>query len=95
MQAPKNILRVGVLRDGSVTADGSATTIEALAPKLDALAVSNGSVYYYREAGQEEPHPNAMKVITAIAERKLPISLSSKPDFSDAIGPDGKSHPRQ
>lgn len=82
------------MRDGSITADGSPTTIESLAPKLKELAANKGSVYYYRESGKEEPHPNAMKVITAIGENSLPISLSSKPDFSDYIGQDGQSHPR-
>jgi hypothetical protein len=51
-------------------------------------------VWYYREAGQQEPPPEAMQVIKLIADNALPVSLSSKPDFSDYIGEGGQPHPR-
>lgn len=82
------------MRDGTVTIDGAPGSADDLAPKLKELAAAKGTVYYYRESGQEEPHPNAMKVIAAVIEHQLPISLSSKPDFSDYIGEDGQSHKR-
>lgn len=89
------VLKIAVMRDGSITADGTTTTIDALASKLTDLATKKGVVWYYREAAEGEPHPNATKVIEAIIEHRLAISLSSKPDFSDVIGADGKSYPRQ
>jgi hypothetical protein len=92
---PNNVLCIAVMRDGRITADCAAMTLEELAPKLDALAANKGSVYYYREAGQEDPHPNAMKVLDATMRRKLPLSLSSKPDYSDVIDQNGVSRPRQ
>jgi hypothetical protein len=36
---------------------------------------------------RETPHPNGAKVIELIVARGLPVRLSSKPDFSDAVGP--------
>ena len=88
-------LKVAVMRDGRIAADGSTVTLENLAAKLKDLSAKKGTVYYYREAGQEEePHPNATKVIAAIIDNNLPVSLSSKPDFSDYVDMDGHSHKR-
>ena len=95
VQRTSKVLKIAVMRDGRITADGSPTTVDALAATLTDLATSKGVVWYYREAAEGEPHPNATKVVAAIIEHKLPVSLSSKPDYSDAVGVDGKSHPRQ
>jgi hypothetical protein len=35
-----------------------------------------------------------MEVLRLVLDHGLPISLSSKPDFSDYIDPSGVSHPR-
>jgi hypothetical protein len=50
-------------------------------------------VWYYRENPTDEPHPNAMKVIEQVAQNKLPIRLSMRPDYSDAVDDKGVSHP--
>jgi hypothetical protein len=34
-----------------------------------------------------------MKVIELVANNKLPVKLSAKPDFSDAVDDKGVSHP--
>lgn len=85
-----DVLKVAVLRDGSISVNGVAATFEQFETSLGNLAESHGSVWYYREAGAEEPHPNATKVIQAVIAHKLPIRLSTKPDYSDAVGPDGR-----
>ena len=89
----KNILKIKVAASGDMTADGQAITLEQLATKLVDLKKSDGAVWYHRESPAAEPHRNAMKVIELVAENKLPIRLSTKPDFSDAVDDKGTSHP--
>jgi hypothetical protein len=84
------IIKVAVLADGRITADGSPATVDSLRESFKKLAEQKGAVWYYREAGQGEPPPQAMEVMKAVIEARLPIRLSSRPDYSDSIGPDGK-----
>jgi len=88
-------LRISVLKSGRILADGRETTLPELDQILTELKKMGGTVWYYREAGQEEPPPQAMEVIKLVADKSLPVTLSSKPDFSDYIGEDGQSHPRK
>jgi hypothetical protein len=59
------------------------------------LAEQHGVVIYAREAGQDEPHPTALKVMDLIVKHRLPVSMSTKRDFSDVVGPDGTATPRK
>ena len=86
---------MAVTAHGRVTADGRAVSIEALTPILRDLANSKGTVWYYRETAGAEPHPNALKVLSAIVDHNLPVSLSTKPDYSDAVDDKGRSLPRR
>jgi hypothetical protein len=85
------VVKIAVLADGRLTVDGSAATVESLRASLKHTAETHGTVWYYREAGQQEPPPIAMQVMQAIVEARMPVRLSSRPDYSDAIGPDGRS----
>jgi uncharacterized protein YegJ (DUF2314 family) len=85
------VLKVAVFADGRLTVDGSAATIQSLQASLHTLSEKQGVVWYYREAGQQEPPPIAMDVMKAVVETRLPIRLSSRPDYSDSIGIDGRS----
>jgi hypothetical protein len=88
-----HIAKVKVTRDGVVVLNDRAVTIEALKDSLSKLGQSAGSaVWYYRENSAGKPHPNAMLVLQAIVDAKLPVKLSMKPDFSDFVGPDGAAH---
>jgi hypothetical protein len=93
-QSPK-VLRIAVAAGGQITADGAPTTLEALAPILSDLARAKGVVWYYREAAKAEPHPNALKVLSAMIEHNLSVRLSSKVDYSDVIDDKGRSVPPQ
>jgi len=84
------VLKVAVFTDGRLTVDGAASTIEALRDSLRSLSEKNGAVWYYREAGQQEPPPIGMEVMKAVVDARLPIRLSSRPDYSDAVGADGR-----
>ena len=91
MSSSSPVVKIAVFADGRLTVDGSAATVESLRASLKHTADSQGTVWYYREAGQQKPPPVAMQVMQAIAEARLPVRLSSRPDYSDAIGPDGRS----
>src|SRR5262245_64453407 len=85
-----SVLKVAVFADGRLTVDGTAATIQSLQASLRTLSLKRGVVWYYREAGQQEPPPIATEVIKTVIEARLPIRLSSRPDYSDAIGADGR-----
>ena len=78
------ILKVTVLGDGAVLLDGKAVSLATLAEALDAAPRESAVVWYYRENGAAEPPETAMEVMKLIADRRLPVRLSTKPDFSDA-----------
>jgi hypothetical protein len=84
------VLKIAVMADGHITVDGSPATIDSLRVSLTRLAEQKGVVWYYREAGQAKAPPESTEVMQAIIENRLPIRLSSRPDFSDAIGTDGR-----
>jgi hypothetical protein len=90
------VLKVSVLQSGSVMADGKPATIATLVDALSKLDKANGVVWYYRENLAGEPSPVAMKVFNTIMAHKRPISISSKPDFSDVVNlKTGESVPRR
>jgi biopolymer transport protein ExbD len=87
------VLMVKVTSSGDITADGQPVTLEQLSSQLTELKKSGGEVWYYRENPTGEPHANAMNVIKLVADNKLPVLLSAKPDFSDVLDDKGVSHP--
>ena len=95
MAESRKVLKIAITASGEITADGRPTSLEALIPILRELAKNKGEVWYYREAPQADPHPNAMKVLSAIVDQNLPVRLSSRPDYSDSIDDKGRSVPRQ
>ena len=88
------ILRVSVLASGSVLLDGEALSLDELRERMEAEKAARPVIWYYREAAQGEPPPEAMQVMKLVVDNQLPISLCSKPDFSDYVDRKGVSHPR-
>jgi hypothetical protein len=84
------ILKIAVSVDGRITVDASPATMDSVRASLKRLAEQKGVVWYYREAGYADAPPESTEVIKAVIENRLPIRLSSRPDFSDAIGADGR-----
>jgi hypothetical protein len=83
------VLKVAVFADGRLTVDNSASTVPVLRESLRSLGEKHGAVWYYREAGQQEPPAIATEVMKAVVEARLPLRLSSRPDYSDSsIGTD-------
>jgi hypothetical protein len=90
----KTALKVSVRADGTVLVEGRQATLEQLDAALAEAKASNGQVWYHREAVRGGAPPTAKEVIQRIVALKLPVSLSSKPDFSDWVDAKGVSHPR-
>ena len=84
------VLKVAVFADGRLTVDGTASTIQTLRELLRGLSEKHGVVWYYREGDQPEPPPIATEVVQAMIDARLPVRLSSRPDYSDSLGLDGK-----
>ncbi|HEU5169444.1 MAG TPA: hypothetical protein VFU46_02840 [Gemmatimonadales bacterium] len=86
--------RIRVTRTGAIWFDGTPVTLQALAPLLQDLRSAGGVVWYYREQADDEPAPEAMAVVRLVIEHRLPISMSTRPDFADVVMPDGSVAPR-
>jgi hypothetical protein len=84
------VLKIAVMANGSITADNSPVTIESLRDLLKTLAERKGVVWYYREACQSKAPVQARHVMQAVVENRLPVRLSTRPDYSNSVGPGGK-----
>jgi hypothetical protein len=87
-------LKVSVLADGTILVEGRRSTFDELDAALARAKEANGQVWYHRETARGEPPAAAIQVVQRIVALKLPISMSSKPDFSDWVDAKGVSHPR-
>jgi len=87
------VLKIAVFADGRLTVDGEEATLQTLQESLRQLSTQHGVVWYYRENGHQEPPPIATEVVKAVIEEQLPIRLSSRPDYSDYVGADGRPVP--
>jgi len=89
------VARVSALPSGELLLNGKPSDIRSIGAELGKIKERNGEVWYYRESSQVEPHPNAMAVVELVVKHRLPISMSTKPDFSDYVDRDGRSRPRK
>lgn len=89
------VLRISVLSNGVLIADGSLTSLSDLDRTLARLKEAQGIVWYYRETGPGDPPPAALEAIKLVAKHGLPISFSSREDFADEVGADGSTRPRR
>ncbi|HEX7318109.1 MAG TPA: hypothetical protein VF297_29670 [Pyrinomonadaceae bacterium] len=83
------VARVRVSQAGRIEMNGVNLTPEQLRSALAKLKAQGGGVMYYRERWNEPPSAEAARAFEVITQAGLPIQMSSKPDFSDYIGPDG------
>jgi hypothetical protein len=81
------ILKIAVFSDGRLAVDGAASSIQELRISLHKLSEAKGVVWYFREAAKQDPPPIAMEVLKEVVAARLPIRLSSKPDYSDSVTP--------
>ena len=90
------IAKVSVSVSGRVALNGKQMDLKSIEAEFRKLQAAKGAVWYYRENGQtQEPTPQALAVLQLVVKYKLPISMSSKPDYSDYIDDDGHPQPRK
>jgi hypothetical protein len=94
LASQERIVRISALANGSILVDSKKVDVQALDGMFSKLKTDQAVVWYYREQGSQSPTPQAMEVIKLVVKYQLPISMSSKPDFSDFIEADGRSRPR-
>jgi hypothetical protein len=95
---PANVGQVRVFGSGQVTFNGAPVSFDALQMELEALSRNSGAmVWYWREdpAGKMSPEVAAIakRVLQGVVRLRLPIALSTQPDFSDHIDGSGRSVP--
>jgi len=86
-------IKVSVLASGEVLLDKQPVSLADLSAALEQGAKSKAQVWYYRENAHGEAPPVVADVIKLIASKRLPIRMSSQPDFSDAITPAALGQP--
>lgn len=89
------VAKVAVSGSGAIALNGKRTTLAALDEDFKRLKAQSGVVWYHRENLTSEPHPNATAVVQLVIKYELPVSMSTKPDFSDYVDQTGVSRPRQ
>lgn len=89
------VMRVSVLQEGVLLVDDSLVTPPMFEQKLQALKQGQGIVWLYRENPRAEPTPAVREALQRLLDSGLPISLSSRPDFSDYLDAEGRSQPRR
>lgn len=73
--ASGEILPVHVTAAGVIKANDREVSLEDLKKEFARLAAAGGSVLYTRDNPSGDPHPNAMKVMEAVAEANLPLLM--------------------
>jgi hypothetical protein len=95
-QGPANTARVAVLASGKMLLNGKPSERVAIEAEFRKLKASKGAVWYFSQEGADgEPTPQAMEVMDLVGKYGLPVSLSSRPDFSDTVDIAGRSSPRK
>jgi hypothetical protein len=86
---------VSALSSESILLNGKPADLKSIGTEFRKLKAARGEIWYYRENPRSETHSNATAVIELVVKHQLPISMSTKPDFSDYVDRDGKSKPRK
>src|SRR5579862_4551075 len=84
MNAPSPI-KISVLAGGEVCLDGKPVTLRELEEALRRGAEQKAVVWYYRENASGPAPAIVEQVIERIVSHRLPVRLSTKPDFSDTL----------
>ena len=93
--ADRPVAKVSALADGTLLLNGEPSTLGRISSELAKLQQTEGMVWFYRDNPQGEPTASAKTLFQLIFQYQLPVSISTKPDFSDYVDRDGKSQPRK
>lgn len=89
-----SIARISVLSNGSLFLNGKSTDLRSIESELQRLKQVKGTVWYHRDNPQAEPSKEGTAVVNMIIQHRLPVSLSTRADFSDYVDSQGRSQPR-
>jgi hypothetical protein len=89
------ITRLSVLSSGRILVNGRTASAADVAQALEQTKARRGSVWFYRESTGAEPPSEAVVVFKMIVDHKVPVSLSTKPDFSDFVDEQGRAEPKK
>jgi hypothetical protein len=84
------VLKVALLANGAIAVDGVPSNLESLRDSISSIAQRKGVVWYYREAAHTKAPPKSAEIVKLIIEHRVPVRLSTRPDYSDSVGMDGK-----
>jgi hypothetical protein len=87
--------KISALPSGALLLNGQPADLALIEAELKRIKSLDGAVWYYRDNPRSEPGPEANSVVQLIIQYRLPVSFSSKPDFSDYVDENGRSHPRK
>jgi len=88
-------LKISALASDALLINNEPTDLEGLDRALAEAKAANAVVYYYREMATADASPKAMEVLKLVVKHQLPVTLSTKPDFSDYVDANGVPHPRR
>ncbi len=95
----RGVIYVSALKDGTAKVNGKPVALENFGRTLENLKPSAKYIFYYRQDAGAAPAgkqwTEIRTILDAIMRLHLPVSLSTKPDFSDTVDGAGNSHPRQ
>lgn len=89
-----SVARISALSNGALMLNGKPTDLSTLDTEFRRLKQVQGAVWYHRENAHAEPPAQAMAVVQLIIRHQLPVSMSTKADFSDYVDANGQSRPR-
>jgi hypothetical protein len=89
-QADSPYVTIWVSRAGAIELNGKLADLDAVDKALTRLEKENGAVVYGREMPKLDPNPTVLQVLKIVVEKQLPIRLSVRRDFTDAVGPEGR-----
>ena len=90
------VIKISVLKSGELQLNGKHSSLNEINDELNRLKGLSAEVWYYREAAVEDPPQIRYKVLDLIVAAELPVSFSTKPDFSDYVdGHTGESKVRK
>lgn len=73
--SPGPVARVKVTQAGAIQLNGSPASLEQLREEFARLKAADGTVWFYRENPQGEPHEQVFKVVQAAMDEELPIRV--------------------
>jgi len=88
-------LYLKVFSNGKIIANDNECSMKELNQLLSNASAKKSMVWFYREGWDSDPSEIALAVFQIINSNKLPLTLSTKPDFSTYVDGYGIRHDRK